>query len=416
MRRTARCGAALGVAAASLVVVGGTAAPAAAEECPTDARSQTEAVDTDGPTPLLAELDLATLRAEVPTASGVGVAVLDTGIVADTRLALVGATAFGATPTVETLHGTQVAGVIGATPSGSDDAAEGVAPGVRLLDVQVADVTVADEGGEELSPPTADSITRGLVWAAQNARAQGIRVVTVSVGVASDPGGAMRAPLQALADQGVLVVAAQGDAEPTDETTGLNNRPSTDPSATARYPAAYDLPNVLAVAASPGLGGSETGTNLPSYRTDVVAPAEAITVAPGGGACEVAGSAAWATAVVSGVAALMFAHEPTWTGQQVRTRIVRTAGGVTDATNPYTGAGTVQPVEALTRQLDVAPDGSIEESVSAPRPEVQAEAPEPPADPLEESRDDFLWWGLLAGAVVGLALVLRPAVQRARRR
>lgn len=401
------------LACASGLVVGvGASAPAMGEECPTDPRQVEEKPETPGMSPLAADLDYSALRAAVPSTGDVSVAVLDTGILpGDGRLALApGAQPFGVSADIESTHGTEVAGVIGASDTDSESAL-GVAPGVRLLDLQVADAPVVPEDSDQLRPATAETIAAALQWVAQNAPAQGIKVVNVSLGVAADTNGVIEAQVQALDALGVLVVAAQADRdEDAEEPT-----PGADPEPEAPvYPAAIDLPNVIAVGATPAIGGAATGTNQPSERTDVVAPAEAYTVAPLQGTCEVADSTAYAAAAVSGLAALMFAYDPSWNARQVRTRIIETAGGVTDASNPYAGGGSIQPLEALTRDLDINAEGELLRSTSVPREPVEAAPPTMPDDPLSASRSDFLWWGLIGGAAVVLALVLRPALQRIR--
>ncbi|MDT9593449.1 S8 family serine peptidase [Nocardioides zeae] len=419
---------ALAVAATAVVPVGahasGTAPQPAltAVPCPPDNQPDAEALDTPGASPLATELDFTTLHADYPAATDVGVAVLGTGVVPSARLAVEGSGTFGSpapTAQVESLHGTQVAGIVAGTAADGEPA-PGVAPGARIFSVQVADVRTGEApeggGGPQLVEPTAQSVEAGLAWVAQNAANLGIRVATVSVGVADAGDGALETQVAALADQGVLVVAAQGEAVPPEEPYGPGNPPpdiSTDEPPS--FPAGFEQPHVLAVGALPRLGSDAAGTNVPSYRTDVVAPSGAITFDGLGGTCEVDGSSGYAAAVVSGVAALMFASNPGWTPAQVRTRIIETAGGVTDAPNAYSGAGSVQPVEALSRVLDVQPDGTLVESSGVPRESVQAQAPRLPEDPLDRSRTEFLWWGLLAGAGVVLALVLRPALRRAGR-
>jgi membrane-anchored mycosin MYCP len=83
--------------------------------------------------------------------------------------------------------------------------------------------------------------------------------------------------------------------------------------------------------------------------------------------------------------------------------------------SPLTGAGVVQPVEALTRHLTVAEDGTVVAAVDEASRLPPARAPQPEADPLGSMRDHAVWWGLLGGGAIALALLLRPLLTRLRR-
>lgn len=394
---------------AGLVLVVGCAVPAVAEDCAPDAAVASERPQTSGASALVRDLDLAALHALVP-ASDVGVAVLDTGIVADDpRIVVAGAASFAATPAIESWHGTQVAGVIGGRQVDDAEPALGVAPGVRLFDVQVADALDVGEDDARRRAASAESVAAGLRWVVENAASEGIRVVNVSLGVREDPAGLVEVQVRALDELDVLVVAAQSDAVADAAPLGPGAVGSPE---TPVLPAAIDLPWVLAVGASPQPEQGAAGTNQPSRRTDVVAPSGAITLGPLGGSCVVGASAAYAAASVSGLAALMFAHDRETNAREVRARIVETAGGVTDASNLYAGAGTIQPWEALTREVEVGADGRVVRSDAVPRALVEAAAPRVPADALAASRDEVLWWGLLGGLGIGLALLLGVARRR----
>ena len=72
----------------------------------------------------------------------------------------------------------------------------------------------------------------------------------------------------------------------------------------------------------------------------------------------------------------------------------------------------VQPLEALTRPL--TPDGKGD--LDRDRPERStippAAAPDPELDLLAAAREDAVWWGLVGGGAVVLALLLRPIARR----
>lgn len=403
----------LGLTAATTLVAllpGVTAPAAAAVQCPAGP-SQNEELSSSGTTPLATELDYASLH-RIARGEGVGVAVVDTGVAGSSALPVASPPVVlaGTTPTTESYHGTKVAGIIAGRGSGPGI---GVAPAATIYSVQVADVNT-DEGGQDgLVEPSVAGVAAGLQWVVANHAARNIKVVNVSMSVDASQTPEIDQLVRQLAQLDVLVVAANLNVA-GGEPPSLGNRPQQDPSDAVAYPAAY--PTVLSVASMPELGLPASSATRPSYSTDVVAPsAGALALLPGG-VCEVEPASSYAAAVVSGIAAVMFSSGNEWTAAQVRARIIATAGGVTDAPNAYGGAGVVQPVEALTRVLDVAPDGTVTTSTTLPGDTVDARAPRAPEDHLAVSRSEFLWWGLLAGAALALALVLRPATSRWRRR
>ena len=74
----------------------------------------------------------------------------------------------------------------------------------------------------------------------------------------------------------------------------------------------------------------------------------------------------------------------------------------------------VQPLEALTADLDIAKDGTLRRAPAYTAPRTEVKAPEPPRDISEESRQTMLWWAIGAGGVLLLGLLLRPLTARRR--
>ncbi|MFW6773559.1 S8 family serine peptidase [Nocardioides sp. CPCC 205120] len=431
---TAAGAVALGLALPAVVPVG----PASAETADCGQAFQDgQPVTADQGSPLVEQLGLAQVVEEVGVdGSGVRVAVVDSGVGAGVPVDLVAAQAFGgAAPNdFASPHGSVVAGIIAGAPvGGAAERPVGVAPGAEIISLKVLDVDAQGEqqiaqarqqGQTTLTP---QAVAQALDWVAAQVRGgNDIGVVNVSLSV--DPGVAgvdvLRPRLEALAALDVLVVAAAPNVPPRGEGeeqgATLGDPPTEDPAEVVAYPAGYSqvLPNVLSVGSMPFVDADPSSGTRPSYFTDVVAPSDgAVTYLPDGSSCALGFASSYSTAVVSGVAALLRQRNPDWTAAEVRTRLVETAGGVTDAPNAYGGAGVVQPYDALTRTLQVDPvTGEVTRSASAPRSTTQAEAPTPQEDLLDDSRQDFLWWGLVAGAGVVLALVLRPATSRLRRR
>ena len=156
------------------------------------------------------------------------------------------------------------------------------------------------------------------------------------------------------------------------------------------------------------------GLVAPNKQTDVAAPTyEALSYNTTGQKClvvEVATS--WAAAEVSGVVALLRAAYPRDNAKQIVGRLEATAEGSDEVANPWTGAGVVQAHDALTRTLVLGRSGKVDRTVR----EVSADAMAPPAprriDLFGPSRTLLLWAGLLAGALMALAFILRPLARR----
>jgi membrane-anchored mycosin MYCP len=246
-------------------------------------------------------------------------------------------------------------------------------------------------------------------------------VVTIALALPDDPG--VRERVERLWDLGAIVVAPTGNRPGADDgvPAGLSSdyeehRPGEDV-AKLIHPADYD--HVLAVNATmAGLPGSVEPTDLvlENSQTDVAAPtARAVSYSVQGGTCLLSVPAtSWATAEVSGVLALLRSAYPDDTPQQAVNRLRYTAAGRPDIPNTLVGAGEVQADAALTRPLEMAADGTVlSHGEVIDEPQVLA-VPEEPDDVLAATRHNAVWWGLLGGGILVLALVLRPVLARRR--
>ena len=151
---------------------------------------------------------------------------------------------------------------------------------------------------------------------------------------------------------GILVVSAVGNRPPDETGTGPAD-PYKVGEKQVRFPATEK--GVLGVTALDAGGDLDPTFVWTGPGTDVSAPAvKALSVTVGGAACGIVDVASsWATAQVSGLAALLFAEDATLTPAQVSTRIVATArGAVNDSA--LDGHGMIQPLEALTADLEIA--------------------------------------------------------------
>ena len=352
--------------------------------------------------------------------AGVKVAVIDSGIDAGPPLLDVQrGPSYANLDEVVNYHGTAVAGLIAGKPRG--DQPTGIAPGATVVDVRVYDDD--DTSDEGAAPVEVDRLVRGIEWVTDHAEDEGIGVATIAlrVGWSRALGRAIR-ELHREAD--VVVVAASGN-RPTDEGDPLLStygelRPGED-AAKQIYPAGF-LDDVVAASATIGGhpdevdGGDARDFVLQSSAIDVAVPTyDAVSLGRNGSSCllqDVATS--WAAAEVSGVAALLRAQYPLDSADQVVARLVATASGSSEDRNPVVGAGVVQPVEALTRPLTPDDAGGLDRTPVEERALPPAAAPRPDADPLADARDDAVWFGLLGGAAVVLALLLRPVLARRR--
>jgi subtilisin family serine protease len=193
-------------------------------------------------------------------------------------------------------HGTHVAGIIGADGN-NDVGTTGVDWNVSLMAVKVLDSHAAGD------PST---VARGIRYAI----ARGARIINLSL-AAPLPSPALRSALTAAQDAGVLIVAAAGN-------WGESLR--SDP----EYPASYQAPNVISVAASNQDGALDPTSNYGSM-VDIAAPGTDIVSTARGGGYELRTGTSMATAVVSGAAALVASEHPDWRWPQLRTAILSSA-------------------------------------------------------------------------------------------
>lgn len=348
---------------------------------------------------------------------GVTVAVVDSGIAPASGLAVVARRSVTDRTEVVDPHGTVVAGLIAGAPRPSGRLV-GVAPTAQLVDVRVYDTAYPTEPGAV--GVEAGRVAAGLRWVARNAERLDISVVTVPLAVPStaELAAAVRA-VQRAGPRGVVVVAPTGNRPEAEvdplyadfATPGLG-----EDAVDAVFPAGY--PGVVGVNATM-TGHPDSGEEadvrsavLQSSATDVAAPTfGAISVALNGSTCVLPDvQTSLAAAEVAGVVAMLRSRFPEETAEQVTRRLVDSASGRADDPTLLQGAGVVQPVEALTRPL---PDPEAPAVASAAEDDRSpAVAPARTEDTQGAQRRRALWWGLLGGAALVLALVLSPLLGR----
>lgn len=377
---------------------------ASAEEIDCGEVAEDEVVQTDGGGRRFVEMQVAAAQQEA-SGAGVTVALVDAGVSRSNPLlpAVTSVTVAGSAelPDSPTLAAGLVAGGVpdrGGRPLG-------VAPGARIVSVRVYDGPgVAAEDGVELS---AGNLAAGITAAGR----AGADVIAVGPAVFRDDGD-LRAAVRRVVQAGILVVAAVGQ-RPVEDQPGFDEygvpRPSED---VTSFPAAY--PGVLGVGSGSADGTYDPRSAFASSHIDVVAPVVgAVGTTANGSTClvDLGSPTDLAAAVVAGVAALLVDKYGDETAAQVRARIEETASGSTDVRSPIDGYGVVQAGEALTRQLTLRPDGTVLRAVQPADATPPIPPPDPADDPFAALRGSLLWWAVLAGGGLVLALLLRPLMR-----
>jgi membrane-anchored mycosin MYCP len=316
-------------------------------------------------------------------------------------------------------------------PAGPADAFSGIAPDVELISIRQTSgaFTAKDAFTGEQDPQTrqkSDTI-RTLARAIVHAANMGAQVINISdvtcmssrnVLDQADLGAALR---YAAVDRNAVIVAAAGDTSSRD----CKQNPVFDP---LNPEDPRDWAGVTTVV-TPGwfseyvlTVGSVDSTGAPMEKMSVAGPWVSI-AAPGS---DVVGlstrddslvnavdgpdntlltptGTSFATAIVSGVAALVRAKYPDLTSHQIMNRLIHTARPPARGVDNQLGYGVVDPVAALTWDV---PEGPALPTKSAP---LQMPPPTPPRNmtPVWVAAGGLAAVLLIFGAVVGSAILLR---------
>jgi subtilisin family serine protease len=205
----------------------------------------------------------------------------------------------------EDLHGTHVAGTIGAEGN-NGIGVTGVAWSVKLMSLKFL-------GGEKGRGSTADAV-KAIDYAIEmKKRGVNIRVINSSWG-GSGYSLSLRDAIAAAGKAGILFVCAAGnDGEDSDES--------------AHYPSGYstELSNVVSVAAMTSSDRLATFSNYGHTSVSVAAPGQSImSTLPGGAYGKLSGTS-MASPYVAGIAVLLFTREPQLTPAEAKKRIVTTS-------------------------------------------------------------------------------------------
>ncbi|GGL12730.1 peptidase [Sphaerisporangium melleum] len=275
------------------------------------------------------------------TGTGVKVAVLDTGVDAahpDLKDRITGSATFvpGQDVTDRNGHGTHVASTIAGTGAASEGVEKGVAPGADLLIGKVLDN--AGSGQDSW-------IIAGMEWAARDQKA---KVVSMSLGGGpSDGTDPLSQAVNRLSEEtGALFTIAAGNSGPDDETVSA---PSTADAALSVAAVSVGGKGTSLAAFSsrgPRVGDYGLKPEISAPGVDVLA-ARSQYAPEGEGAYQTMSGTSMATPHVAGVAALLSAAHPDWTGQRLKDALI-SSSKVLNQFSPYqAGGGLVDAAAAV---------------------------------------------------------------------
>lgn len=197
-------------------------------------------------------------------------------------------------------HGTHIAGIVGAV-GGNNYGISGVAPKVSLMVLKYYD-----------PKSTNNNNLKNTLKAFEYAIENGASIINYSGG-GTAPSAAEKAVIKRARKLGILVVAAAGNE-------------SSDSDVHKFYPADYDLDNIISVTAVNKSKNVLSSSNYGKSTVDIAAPGHNIysTFPMNKGQFGYLTGTSQATAYVTGVAALIKSHNPSWKGAQVIKHIMHT--------------------------------------------------------------------------------------------
>ncbi|HEX3705131.1 MAG TPA: S8 family peptidase [Mycobacteriales bacterium] len=269
------------------------------------------------------------------TGTGIGVAVLDTGIdpLPDFGSRLLGGVDLsgGSNPLQDGYgHGTFVAGLIAGDGSSSGGAYQGEATGANLVSVKVAGATGVTDVAK---------VIQGIAWAINNRTAYGIKVLNMSIGEVPT-GPTQLNPLDEAVEtawqSGLTVVTSAGNSGPD---AGTITSPGDDPDVVT-VGALNDSATTATTDDSIPSFSSEGPTSANAWaKPDLVAAGQSVVSlraagstidqtypsAEVGTANFVGSGTSFSSAITSGAAALIAQANPTATPDQIKARLLATA-------------------------------------------------------------------------------------------
>ena len=255
-----------------------------------------------------------------------------------------------------TSHGTHVAGIAAAAlgdSQGTDDIT-GAAPDAGIMALRALDAS-----GRGWS----SDVAAAFAWAADH----GARVVNASLTTST--------PSQAMADSiaahpNTLFVVAAGNDGHDEDARPVNQRD---------YPCAFELANVVCVAAVDNRGALAAFSNYGAASVDVAAPGVEVVSYTAGGQLAWWDGTSMASPYVAAAAELALAHTPTLTAPQLHDAIVQSAQPLSALASRTSSGGMIDAANlvARTAALPVAAP-----PVAPATPAAPTSAPPSPAPPV----------------------------------
>lgn len=220
-------------------------------------------------------------------------------------------------------HGTHCAGTIGASGNNGIGVA-GVAWNTKLMGVKF--LSASGSG-------TLEGAVKAIKYAVDN----GANVLSNSWG----GGGysqALKEVIEYSAEKGAIFIAAAGNSSANNDSAEA-------------YPANYDVPNVVSVAAVSSTGALATFSSYGKKKVHLAAPGvNVLSTVPNNKYAQFSGTS-MATPHVSGVAALVWGNEPELTAVQLKERLVKTVSPLASVKAKTISGGMVNAYNALSNTV-----------------------------------------------------------------
>jgi subtilisin family serine protease len=221
-------------------------------------------------------------------------------------------------------HGTHCAGIIGAE-GGNNLGIAGVNWKVEIMPLKFIDASG--------SGTTKDAI-KAINYVINRKRA-GVNVHIISASWGSTMySKALEDVIREAGEEGILFIAASGNA-------------SADADRSPHYPASYNLPNVISVAALNRQDELASFSNYGAKSVHIAAPGAEILSTWLGGEFREASGTSMATPEVAGVAALVLAAEPNLSMKQLRERLLKSVDKLDSLNGKVSSGGRINAAKAV---------------------------------------------------------------------
>ncbi|WP_280384467.1 S8 family peptidase [Nocardia wallacei] len=270
-----------------------------------------------------------------------------------------------------------------------------VAPKARIITARVTDDRRDQDATPERTKDGVSPLAHGIDFAVDN----GADVISMSLGggMFSELNGSEVAAVGRAVNKGVTLLAAAGNSGGSDETNDGN------------FPAGYA--NVISVAATQPGGARAEFSTVRTHNT-IASPGVGIISADKNGGYRPSDGTSPATALASGVVALMLATNPDLTPAQTRAILIRTANHPAGGHDALVGAGQINAAQAVRAaahppEIDTAAKPYTGELEHFAEPSGTAKTRRAPLETSEFTIGLAATGGGLLLLVAGVVLILR---------